>query len=68
MFERDPYLENYQPYIFGQECNAKATEDPAYMRLAKNEWDTFRDLSRVFERCDFNYDNTLMIDSDSYKV
>jgi len=84
MFDRHSVLkwvsENKEkrPLIFDQDHNAKACEDRAYKRLAENDWDTFRDLRRVFEspfahhdesnKQKYYYQNTLMIDSDSRKV
>ena len=42
---------------------------PEYAKIAKNEWDTYRDLDKVFKKFrDFSRESTLVIDSDSIKV
>ena len=55
IFDRHSYLKSVsthrdkKPLIFDQDYNAKACESKAYKRLAEVDWDTFRDLKRVFE-------------------
>ena len=45
------------------------SENPEYAKIAENEWDTYRDLDKVFKKFkDFTRESTLVIDSESIKV
>jgi len=70
--------ESTKPLFFDQEHCSKMKDHPEYEKLAVNDWDTYRDLDKIFasdftkdEATDeqiYSYQNTLMIDSDSNKV
>jgi len=69
-----------KPLMFDQDHCSKMNEHRYYKELATQDWDTFRDLKRVFDssftkqdgeltgRQIYSFHNTLMIDSDEDKV
>ena len=56
-------------FIFDSEFCSPMLAHPKYKMIKQNDWDTYRDLEKVFKEFnDFSRAETLIIDSDSDKV